>query len=480
MNIFRIHLLLFFFLFAFAASGLNANTVIEGKAPDYKGQRIELLHYSNQIFNNEEQLAVCKVDSLGNFKLEFSLSETEFVFAHLGVYMVYLYAQPQAQYTVVLPPWEDKKPEDKLNPYFGGKGVHLVVQECRINNNRISSQNELNFYIRTFDDYFEPYLSKYAVQMVTQPELKDRDSMLLRIEQLFPDNQYPFFNAYRRYKMGYLRLLSLKNRSRSISNDYFLSRPILYTNPAYMDLFNEVYDKYFVFFGRTPKGRLIYDDINISGSYSRLWNTLSQDNVLQNDSLKELVILKGIHDGFYSTEFNRFALLNILDSLILTTHNQIHKKIGTEIRKKITQLMVGYEPPKFNLYDQAGHLRSLSDFKGKFVYLVFCTTQNYACLKENDGLKDLQQKHGDLLQVVTILADDKFEESKRYIRDKKLSWTFLHFGNQPEVLKDFDIRAFPTYFLIDREGKLAMSPAASPSENFEIRFFDYLKEKKVL
>jgi peroxiredoxin len=402
------------------------------------------------------------------------------VFAHVGSYMLYLFAEPDTKYTIILPEREDKKTEDKLNPYFQEKQVQLIVKECVKEDKSVPVTEELNFYIRTFDDYYGPYMAKYAMNVATQREMADRDTTIARINGLFPDNNLSFYNNYKNYKIGFLQFMSLQNRSKAISSAYFSKKPVLYNNPAYAELFNEVYDKYFLYFGRTVHGKAIYDDINVAKSYSKLKNTLSQDNVLLNDTLRELVILKGLHDNFYTMDFTRSGLLSVLDSVINTTHIPIHKEIGLQIREKVTRLLTGYAPPAFKLYDQEGKLKSLDDFKGKYTYLMFCTTQNYACITEFELLKKLYEKHSDKLNIITILVDDNFDESKKFIKGKKLPWVFLHFANMPGVLKDYDIRAFPTYYLINREGKLAISPAPSPSENFEVSFFNELRSKGIL
>ncbi len=467
-------------LLIFSWKSISANVTIEGTATDYAGKTIEFLTYSNQIAYTEKKLASIKVDPNGAFFASLNIDQTELIFVHVGVYFLFLYAEPGTKYIIQLPPWEDKKPQEKLNPYFEERQVHLVIQQCLRNNRSIPLQEELNFYIRSFDDYYGPYMAKYAMNVATQREVADRDSTIIKIEALFPDKENKFYNNYKDYKMGFLQLMSLQNKSRAISNKYFLNRPILYNQPAYTELFNQVYDKYLVYFGRTNNGKAIYEDINFSKSFSKLKQTLSQDNVLKNDSLIEFVILKGLHDGFYATDFSRGALLTVLDSLIEKTNIPVHKEIGLQIREKVTRLLTGYRPPDFKLYDQLGNLKSLDDFKGKYTYIMFCTTQNYACITEFEQIKKLYQKHSDKLNIVTILADDNFNESKKFITGKKLPWTFLHYGNTPEVLKEYDIRAFPTYFLINKEGKMAISPAPSPSENFEISFFNELRAKGIL
>jgi hypothetical protein len=44
-----------------------------------------------------------------------------------------------------------------------------------------------------------------------------------------------------------------------------------------------------------------------------------------------------------------------------------------------------------------------------------------------------------------------------------------------EILEDYDIRAYPSYFLIDPEGKLILSPAPGPDKGFEKVFLEILR-----
>lgn len=476
----RFIMLFLVFLLSFSWNLSGGNTVIRGTAPEYAGVILDFMIYSNQISYSEKKIATAKIDARGQFTVSFDINSPQLIFVRTGVYFLYLYAEPGSGYTVQLPPRQEKKPEEKLNPYFEEKMIHLIISESVKSGQVVPAQQDLNFFIRSFDDYYGPYMAKYAYNVATQGEIADRDTTISKIQSLFPDNQHPFYNNYKNYKIGFLKLLSFKNKSRSISNDYFLDKPILYNNPAYTELFNQVYDQYFSYFGRTAKGKAIFDDINLNKSYTGLKKTLAQDNVLNNDSLREFVILKCLYDEFYGSNFSRQALLTILDSLINQSAIPVHRETGKEIRNKITRLLAGFRPPDFKLYDQEGKLRSPEDFKGKYTYLMFCTTRNYACITEFEQVKKLYQKHADKLNIVTILADDDFEASKKFIRGKQLPWTFLHYANSPDVLKDYDIRAFPTYFLIDPEGRLSFSPAPSPLENFELRLFNEMRAKGML
>ena len=89
-------------------------------------------------------------------------------------------------------------------------------------------------------------------------------------------------------------------------------------------------------------------------------------------------------------------------------------------------------------------------------------------------------KHPDLFKVVVVSADDSWKDIRRFARKSQLKYTFLYYGNQPDILKDYDLRTIPTAFFVDKEGLLAISPAPLPSEDFEGYLFRYLKAKKIL
>ncbi|MDP4210038.1 MAG: TlpA disulfide reductase family protein [Bacteroidota bacterium] len=459
-----------------------ATVVIRGNSPDYAGLTLAFSLYENQISEKERPIANVKVQPNGDFEAKFEVSRTEYIFCRTGIFFLYFFAEPGKEYTLKLPPRTEKNPADKLNPYFEEIRLHLVVNSSQTQGQSAvdDPKTEINYLIRTFDDVYDPLYSKVAVKVIARFSPKNIDSTLLSLENKFSGIAHPYFKDYYTYRMGLIKMMATKFKSRHVSDNYFLNKPVLYANPAYMELFNQVYDKYFSYFGRTDEGKVIYDDINVAKSFSRLKATLSHDKVLNNDTLKEMVILKNLHDGFYEMEFSRSAMLRILDSLALSTNVPTHRAIAADIREKVTRLLPGYAPPAFSLFNQDSVLVSLNNFKGKFVYLVFCTTQSYASMKDFEMLKTLQKKHSKLLKIVAISVDDNLSVMRNYAKKSGYDFAFLHYSNQPSILKDYDVRTFPTYYLIDREGRLIMSPAPTPGEDFETKFYEYLKGMHIL
>ena len=245
-----------------------------------------------------------------------------------------------------------------------------------------------------------------------------------------------------------------------------------------MELFNATYDKYFMYFGRANEA--IYNVINRQGSFGGLKRLLAQDGVLPNDSLCELVILKNIFDEFYADRFSRVALLHVLDSAMVHSKIERHRELAGEMRVKMTKLMRDFEPFDFSLYNQDSTLVHLKDYRGKYVYLMFCTTHNYVCLSQYKLLEQIYLDHHKWLQIVVISADERLSDMRSFREKSGYEWDFLHFANDPDVMKNYDIRMFPTCFLIDPGGKLALSPAPAVNEQLEQSLFIELNRRNLL
>lgn len=462
----RFVLLTLFMLFSIHL--MAGKVVLKGLVPDYANQKLDFLAYSDQITLTEKIICSATVDSTGKFECSFDTDQTIYVFIYTGIYEAFLFAEPDHEYILLFPELTQKSTADKLNPYFEPVLYHLGVEN--------SSDNELNYLIAWFThEYTEMFKANAYLINIKSPDFNALNE-INKIDSVFNkfDNQY--FHDYKAYTFAAFLHISNYQKSKSISDSYYLNNKILYQNKAYMELFNQVYNNYFDYFGRTQQGEKIYSDISKLKSITALKQTLGGDSVLQNDTLKELVILKCLHDHFYDDKLSRSALLVVLDSLELQTKYAEHKLIANNIRKKVTQLMIGFDPPYFELYDKDSNLVTLNSYKGRYVYLGFCVSLSYACIQDFEMLRKLHERHKQNFEIVIISVDDNLPQMKNFVEKKEYPFTFLHFGNQSDVFKDFDIRAIPTYYFIDKTGKLALSPAASPNENIEYYIFQIMRK----
>jgi peroxiredoxin len=118
----------------------------------------------------------------------------------------------------------------------------------------------------------------------------------------------------------------------------------------------------------------------------------------------------------------------------------------------------------FHLDDASGHDLSLSRYRGKVVLLDFWATTCGGCVNEIPWFIDLRREYKtkglDVLGVsMDVIYDDLKNAQEGWSRVKP--FVQAHGVNYPivmgddQVLKSWNIDAFPTTFLIDKAGRVA-------------------------
>ena len=451
-------------------SAVSSETVFQGKAISYAGEKLVFLTYTDMISFRETEVASCVVSDSGEFNCKALLDGTRLIFVKLGVYNCIFYAEPGLVYQIQLPQKRNKTEAEQMNPYFEETTIHLIAKPVDVTINRTipSQSEEINLLIRSFNDSFNPFYYKYVVNAyLNSVDQEEINKIVKSILEPFSAVANPFFRKYIDYRLGLLRHYGAQQSSARIISDYFDSKPVLYYNPAYMELFNEIFSDYFsAFMTEYPQSNLL-QVINREMNLDKLMSQLRKEKALSNDSLLQLVLIKNLYESFYNDAYSKPAILILMDSLNTRTNIAYNKSVITDIKKEITRLLSGSVPPQFSLYDKDSNLVSLENFKGKYVYLMFCNSYSYYCIREFELLNDLNSRYSKDLAIVTILVDDNRQAMKDLLKTNNYTWTFLHYSSHPEIINEYEVKAYPSYCLIGPDGKLIASPAPSPMEGFE-------------
>jgi len=114
--------------------------------------------------------------------------------------------------------------------------------------------------------------------------------------------------------------------------------------------------------------------------------------------------------------------------------------------------MVQALPVEITLNDTDGRPVSLSDFRGKIVFLNFWTTWCYACRIEMPDMEKLHQKFKNRdFAMVTINLQESVSQVKQFFKDFELTFTAL-LDPDGAVGAYFMITAIPTTFILDKDG----------------------------
>jgi thiol-disulfide isomerase/thioredoxin len=109
-------------------------------------------------------------------------------------------------------------------------------------------------------------------------------------------------------------------------------------------------------------------------------------------------------------------------------------------------------PVEVGLNDLNGRPVSLSDFRGKIVFLNFWTSWCFDCRIEMPHMERLHQRFKDKdFAIVTINLQESASQVKQFFNKFKLTFTAL-LDSDGKIGAHFRITSIPTSFILDREG----------------------------
>ncbi|MBR5983563.1 MAG: TlpA family protein disulfide reductase [Bacteroidales bacterium] len=463
-------LLCSFCLLGLSLSSLYATHVF-GNAKEYANSELIFYRYQDRITYMKEEVFRLKVDAEGNFEADFGIDRITYIFAEFGIYYVYFYAEPDGNYELLLPEYVERTNAELFNSYFEPTEMQLGIKNMK--------ESDLNYLIMDFDYYFNRYYNLKMEELYVNGLKTDVDTFINNINARYKKYNNTYFQQYRRYRIAALKeMVTKRDYESALVYSYYSNKDVLYDNPAYMDLFNSIYNNYFDNYLVSPGGDDLYRVITYGHSISLLHKLIGSNPKHKRKQFRELVMLKGLNDAFANDNLQWLPLLLTLDSLYITTEYPIHQQIAQNIADNSLTMAKGTVALPFELPDTMGNMMKLSDFKGKYLYLQFANTQTYSSAAEFDVLKRIYSRYKGLCIFVTILTDSDKEKAKKFIADNSLNWTFLFAEINGKVISDYNVRAYPTYYLIDPHGMLVMSPAPSPAENFEKYLFKIIENQK--
>lgn len=128
-------------------------------------------------------------------------------------------------------------------------------------------------------------------------------------------------------------------------------------------------------------------------------------------------------------------------------------------------LAQGSLAPDFTAVDVSGNEVSLSDFKGKLIYLNFWKSDCGLCLMELPHLQQLiGQLQGEKVIFLNVALGETPEKWQQLVQQKQLQGEQLYAGNQAaDLTQRYDLKDVPAYYLIDENGRFINLKARHPN-----------------
>lgn len=471
MKIFLIGLI--YIIISFFTFVSNAQTVIFGYASSYKNDTLELFQIQDIITLKKVSISKSLVDNNGFFKFEFYISKTQEVFLDLSNIETSLVVSPNDTFEIRIP----KKIANKNNSNFEKKIIPAIVIS--------EDTNGLNYNIFKINTIINAKRDKLI--LVANENLKQKilDTTINQINSVTASQQYEYIENYKKFAIAYLKTIVFKGITKKIMFDYFSNSLFLSNIPTFVTEFNLIFDNFFSPFNDLVEYSKIFLSIK-EQNFLNIVNYIETENFGFTNEMSYFITLKGLFDLYYSPISN-----NLKTDIITTLQKELYNKnidssksiYIKNILESFTKLKKGYCLGNFELLDKNKKIVKLSDFRDNFVYLNFVNIENKAGFQYFEMLKSYSDQKVKMLNIVTVVVGKDFNIFKNFVeKNKNYTWTFLFADAKSIVLEQFDVKQYPTFFLIDPNGCIAIDYCPSPNENFEqiynSSFFNWQNNKQ--
>jgi thiol-disulfide isomerase/thioredoxin len=173
---------------------------------------------------------------------------------------------------------------------------------------------------------------------------------------------------------------------------------------------------------------------------------------------------------YLSREFNYGDLetaKKMYDDFMENSKNESFKQAVTDNHDAINRLNPGNPAPDFTMRDIDGQEVSLSDFRGKVVYLDFWASWCGPCMREMPYFKELKERLADQEDLVYLYISIDTDEQAWRNSVERNQITGVHLntpGRERGVPALYNVKWIPTFFIIGRDGNVYDNRPPKPSD----------------
>ena len=426
---------------------------------------VRLLTYNDMLTYEQTLIYETKSDDKGNFLIQAEINDVTMAQVAVNLERVDMLIKPGANYEV-----EISIPEQKGNvSYFERENPTLKIID--IEDGGLYSQYHISNMI--IDDF----LYENFNQLYRNRRISLLDTLDAVIKRNIPEINSDFVKDNIRYRKAAIQMVANGDNGKKVVSQYFNKQPVLYSNPAYMNLFHELFANYLASSQFVPSELryMLYQD------YDKFMSYLNGKDVFlaENQNLAEVIVAFNLKRMFYELQNDRKAILDKLNEIIQNTKNQKNKEIVKDILKQINRLSFNSEAPAFSLKDKNGEIVKLTDYKDNMLLLQFVNKVSSMTDYQFELLKDFSNQWQDTIQIVTIATKESFNDFEKLFEDKNYRWQLLSLENEILLLEKYQVKTFPDYVIIGTNGKIGMSPAPSPEQYLDFhvrRLYKYYKK----
>ena len=429
------------------------------EAPGYMTNTLKILTYK-QLSMEQYDLAEIKLDVDGKGMIEFSISKPQFVSLQTGEQINTLYLEPGYEMKISIDENIDKPFQftgigAEANNYLAntslikrkivetnGKNIY-ELDEVSFLHRLDSLQNSLSDFHKNYTDHVK--LPEYLIVLLN----KMNTILTLSIKQIYGWNY------------------ATQSESFHIPENLNVNDKIPF-DPALLNIKMREYGDIFHILMHLK----FYIPLFADNTPEEIEKLRSKSVIFVKEAISKTEYPEFIKDLFYAKNIDYWLGLYGITPEIETVYNQFKNEYPTSAYlaeldmhyKKWLRISAGQPAPDFSGFSLTGEKISLSDLRGKIVYIDVWATWCKPCLQELPYGKELQKKFigNDEVVFLYVSLDEDQEVLKKTISENQQA-NVLHMISDDSISQPYLIWGIPRFILIDQYGKIVKPFALHPS-----------------
>lgn len=441
-------ILLLLFNCALLSLAYSAEILIQGDVQGFEGKTIKAIAVGDYITNHREAVSQSIIEN-GKFNLRFTQDKTQQIFLRIEDKETSLFTEAGKVYNINL----SYDAKANLGRAFD---KYLDLQFS------FPSAGDINLLIKQFNRSYQDFFSKNYQRFIIKSAQKEMNDFILQWESKEGFHQDQFVDQYINYALANLKQINGVAKEKLFSQ-YLNDQSILYSNKEYMNFFNQFYQKDFEQLSLTKNGAEVLKAIMIEKDLDKTLNLIKTYKKISSLELAELYLINGLFAVYHQKKIRQSDNIDFLNLISKEGKTEENKAIAKNAIKELRRFKSN-KAPDFTLANENGEQFSLSDYKGKPIYLGFWADWSIPSLRELRVIKSLEEKYGEKVHFISINIDDDKKKMKLTKNENNYNWSFLHYDLDYDIREKYNVSTVPSYFLIDENGKMIKAHALGPAE----------------
>ncbi len=459
------------FLISFIAfSSIGQTVTLTGIAPNYVGQDIEVYEIEDYFSMKQRLITSSTVNPDSSFSITLSSPYLQKVIIKVNNNSGFLYIQPDAHYNLFIPE------KNKYDP-------------VRQNGNQIEigflslDSTDINYKILGFQRWVDNFIGNnyYLRTKDASTYVENLDRFKENVQKAYTPDTSLFFKTYVRFTIAGLDNVNhAAERNRYEKHDFYIKHtPVQYHNDAYMQYVIKFYQELIPRLSAATNED-VYTGV-LQSSPTEVMKALGTEYTMINLRIREMIMLNGLSEMYFSDRFPQTNIISILDSVSERSLFAANTIIATNLKDRLTQLVPGGPAPAFVLTQDGQETKTLLGFKGRYVYLHFLDPNRIENIKELPLLEKIQEEYKDYVDFVTIYEEKDSIDTNLLKQVRALNWNVYAISKGNSIWDKYRIESYPQYILIDGTATIVSSPALGPTPDGQYRTIDktffYIKKQ---